>query len=209
MNPEKKRIAVFCSGEGTNFKALVKSVSEKELNAEIVLCLSNRSNCGAMKFARENGIEAQHLSENQFESHEAFSDAMLDELKSRGVEIVCLAGYLKKVPKKVVEAYPKRMLNIHPALLPKFGGEGMYGINVHRAVIAAGEVESGATVHFVDEEYDSGANLIQEIVPVQKDDTPESLAKAVLCIEHQIYPTALQLLLKMIEEEESVSSESK
>jgi len=206
MNPEKKRIAVFCSGEGTNFRALVKGVAEKDMNAEIVLCLSNRSQCGAIKFAHETGIEALHLSETQFESHEAFSQAMLDALKSRGIDIVCLAGYLKKVPKKLVEAYPKRMLNIHPALLPKFGGAGMYGINVHRAVIEAGEKETGATVHFVDEEYDTGANLIQEIVSIEEGDTPETIAKAVLCIEHQIYSTAVQLLLKMIEEEKSVSS---
>ncbi len=195
MIPEKKRLAVFCSGGGSNFKALHAGILSKELPAQIVMCLSNRSACGAMNFAKEQGLQAIHLSEKQFVTFDQFEEAMLKALKGAYVDIILLAGYLKKVPPKVVETYKGRMLNIHPALLPKFGGAGMYGERVHQAVIEAGETESGATVHLVDEEYDRGKIMVQEKVPVMPTDTPEILAERVLRVEHVIYTKALEKLL--------------
>ena len=195
MADNKKRLAVFCSGTGSNFRALFRAVRERGLPAEMVLCLSNRSQCGAFDFAREQGMETLHLSEKQFETHEAFASAMVAALRERGIDFILLAGYMRKVPDAVVAAWPDRILNIHPALLPKFGGEGMYGIHVHTAVIAAGETESGATVHLVNEEYDKGRIVLQGKVPVLPGDTPEVLAARVLECEHAVYPDALEKLL--------------
>lgn len=197
MANKKKRIAVFCSGEGSNFKSIYHAIEDKPINAEIVLCLSNRSQCGAMEFARQHGIATVHLTEKQFGSFDEFCDAMVECLKRARIDNILLAGYMRKVPDVVVKAFPDKMLNIHPALLPKFGGEGMYGLHVHTAVIEAGENESGATVHFVNEEYDKGKILLQRRVPVLTSDTPEILAARVLECEHRLYPDALEKLLTL------------
>ncbi|NTV05067.1 MAG: phosphoribosylglycinamide formyltransferase [Chlorobiaceae bacterium] len=195
MTTNITRIAVFCSGSGSNFRSIYQAIKDKPLDAEIVLCLSNRSQCGAMEFAREHGIATVHLLEKQFGSFDEFAEAMVGCLKEAQIDNVLLAGYMRKVPDAVVRAFPDKMLNIHPALLPKFGGEGMYGIHVHTAVLEAGETESGATVHFVNEEYDKGKILLQRKVPVLPGDTPESLAARVLACEHELYPDALEKLL--------------
>ena len=197
MTTHKTRIAVFCSGNGSNFKALFYATRNKQLAAEIVLCLSNRAQCGAMEFAEQNGIATLHISEKQFASFDEFAATMVERLKEHQIDIILLAGYMRKVPDAVVAAFPDRMLNIHPALLPKFGGEGMYGILVHTAVLEAGETETGATVHFVNEEYDKGEILLQRTVPVLPDDTPETLAARVLACEHTLYPDALEKLLTL------------
>ncbi|MCS7012470.1 MAG: phosphoribosylglycinamide formyltransferase [Chloroherpetonaceae bacterium] len=200
MNLFKKsdivRLAVFCSGTGSNFKALYRNIQERHLPCEIVMCLSNNSQCGAMAFAREVGIDAVHLSAKTHPVESEYVAAMLHELRARAVDYILLAGYMKKVPRAVVEAYPKRILNIHPALLPKFGGEGMYGLNVHRAVLASGERESGATVHFVEADYDTGEIILQRRVPVFPDDTPETLAARVQAVEHVLYTDALEKVLQ-------------
>ncbi len=197
MTTHNTRIAVFCSGNGSNFKALFQAIKHKQLPAEIVLCISNRSQCGAMEFAQQNGITTLHITEKQFASFDEFSEAMVERLKEHQIDFILLAGYMRKVPDAVVAAFPDRMLNIHPALLPKFGGEGMYGIHVHTAVLEAGETETGATVHFVNEEYDKGEILLQRTVPVLPDDTPETLAARVLECEHRLYPDALEKLLTL------------
>ena len=150
-----------------------------------------------MEFAQQNGITTLHITEKQFASFDEFSEAMVERLKEHQIDFILLAGYMRKVPDAVVAAFPDRMLNIHPALLPKFGGEGMYGIHVHTAVLEAGETETGATVHFVNEEYDKGEILLQRTVPVLPDDTPETLAARVLECEHRLYPDALEKLLTL------------
>lgn len=195
----KKNLAVFCSGNGSNFKALHQHIREKNLPCQIAMCLSNNSQCGAMRYARENGIDAVHLSSKVVPDENALAERMLEELRKRNVALILLAGYMKRVPKAVVERYPKRILNIHPALLPKFGGEGMYGLNVHRAVLEAKEKESGATVHFVTENYDEGEIILQAKVPVLPDDTPETLAARVLEVEHRLYPEALEKTLQALD----------
>jgi phosphoribosylglycinamide formyltransferase-1 len=196
MADNKKRLAVFCSGTGSNFRALFYAIIERGLPAEIVLCLSNRSQCGAMEFAEQQEMETLHLSEKQFDSFDEFAGVMVNALLERRIDFVLLCGYMRKVPDAVVAAFPDRILNIHPALLPQFGGEGMYGINVHTAVINSGETESGATVHMVNEEYDKGRIVMQRQVPVLKSDTPEILAARVLECEHTLYPDALEKLLE-------------
>jgi phosphoribosylglycinamide formyltransferase 1 len=195
MSDKKKKLAVFCSGRGSNFRTLFYAIIERELSAEIVLCLSNRAECGAMDFARNYGIETLHLSESLFKSSGEFSSAMLHALQDRQIDLILLAGYLRKVPDEVVAAFPEKIVNIHPALLPQFGGVGMYGMRVHEAVLQSGETRSGATVHFVNEEYDKGRIILQKHVPVLKGDTPETLARRVLECEHRIYPDALEILL--------------
>lgn len=195
MANHKTRLAVFCSGTGSNFQSLYHAINERSLPAEFVLCFSNRSECGAITFARHHGIPTAHLSEKQYDTHEEFAAEMLRLLEKKTVDYILLAGYLRKVPEAVVNAYTFRILNIHPALLPAFGGPGMYGINVHKAVLEAGCKESGATVHYVDSEYDKGPVLLQRKVPVEPGDTPESLAARVLKCEHRLYPDALEKLL--------------
>jgi phosphoribosylglycinamide formyltransferase-1 len=195
MSTHKTRLAVFCSGSGSNFQAIFHALKKKQLNAEIVLCLSNRAHCGAMEFARRNGIATVHLTEKQLNSFDDFAAAMLRCLREQSIGIIVLAGYMRKVPDAVVAAFHDKIINIHPALLPKFGGEGMYGIYVHTAVLEAGETESGATVHLVNEEYDKGKILMQRHVAVLPDDTPETLAERVLACEHILYPDALEKFL--------------
>ena len=184
-------IAVFASGRGSNFNAILNAVAEGRLPARVSLLVSNNSNAGAMELARSRNIPAVHVSQKQFSSEEEYVERLLALLSQYRVDLIALAGYMKHVPTKVIERFRNRVVNIHPALLPDFGGKGMFGINVHEAVIASGAKVSGATVHIVDEEYDHGAIVLQKTVDVSPDDTPETLAAKVLSIEHEIYPQAL------------------
>ena len=185
-------IGVFASGRGSNFQAILDAILRGALPARISLVLSNKSDAGALEIARTHAIPAVHLSQMQFPDEATFTSALLEVLRQHDVEFIALAGYLKKIPAPVVRRFRNRILNIHPALLPAFGGPGMYGHRVHEAVIASGAKLSGATVHLVDEEYDRGPIVLQKSVPVAEDDTPELLAAKVLKIEHEIYPLALK-----------------
>jgi phosphoribosylglycinamide formyltransferase-1 len=182
------KIAVMCSGSGSNLQALLDAEAQGQLHAEVVLVVSNRRKAYALERARLAGKEAVHLSPRQFEHPDHYAAELLQLLRMHQAELVCLAGYLKKLPPEVIRAYPGRILNIHPAPLPRFGGEGMYGHHVHEAVLAAGVNHSGPTIHFADEEYDHGPIVAHTPVPVQPDDTPESLARRVVAAEHQLYP---------------------
>ncbi|WP_200754001.1 phosphoribosylglycinamide formyltransferase [Candidatus Chrysopegis kryptomonas] len=189
-------IAVFASGRGSNLMAILNAIKEGKLNAKISLVISNNSNAGALEIARANGIDALHISRKQFSSDEEYVQKILNELKSRNVELIVLAGYMKKIPSEIIKEYPNKILNIHPALLPAFGGQGMYGLNVHKAVIESGVKITGVTVHIVDEEYDHGPIVMQRAVEVRDDDTPETLAERVLKVEHEIYPQAIKLFVE-------------
>lgn len=184
------RVAVFASGGGSNFQA----IAEKALNYRVTLVICNRSKAGVLDRAHTLGMSTHVLSPRAFESDKLYANALLDLLHTEKIDLIALAGYLCKVPAPVVEAFWGRILNIHPALLPRFGGKGLYGHRVHKAVLEAKEAFSGATVHFVDEEYDTGPILLQKQVPVLPDDTPDSLAERVLAVEHQIFPEALELI---------------
>jgi formyltetrahydrofolate-dependent phosphoribosylglycinamide formyltransferase len=184
-------IAVFASGRGSNFQAILNAVGDGRLPARVTLLLSNNSNAGALKLARSQNIPAIHLSQKQYASEEAYVEQLLELLTRHKVDLIALAGYMKKIPAQVIERFRNRIVNIHPALLPSFGGPGMFGIHVHEVVLASGSKRSGATVHIVDEEYDKGPIVMQKTVDVLPGDTPESLAARVLKIEHEIYPQAL------------------
>jgi phosphoribosylglycinamide formyltransferase-1 len=185
-------IAVLGSGRGSNFQAILTAIQQGRIpGANIAVVISNNSGAGILEIARNNSLPAVHLSQRQFPTEDEFVDALLSLLSTHGVNFIVLAGYMKRVHPRVVHAYRRRIINIHPALLPRHGGPGMYGIHVHEAVIAAGDRLSGATVHFVDEEYDHGSIVLQKTVSVAANDTPETLAAKVLEIEHEIYPEAI------------------
>jgi len=185
-------IAVFASGRGSNVEAILNAIQRGTLPARVVVLVSNKSGAGAMELARARGIPAVHLSQQQFPGEEEYVERLLSVLSEHRADFIALAGYLKKIPSRVTERFRNRIVNIHPALLPKFGGHGMYGIHVHEAVLKAGEKISGATVHIVDEEYDRGAIVMQKAVNIAPGETPETLAARVLTIEHELYPEALR-----------------
>lgn len=185
------RIAVLASGSGTNFQAIVDKIASGKLNARVMVLICNNRNAFVLERARQVGIRAEHWSETLAGSRKEFVEGLLRTLRESKVELIVLAGYMKLLPEEVVREYHGRILNIHPALLPKFGGQGMYGMFVHEAVIAAQESESGATIHFVDAEYDRGPVFLQRTVPVLPSDTPESLRERVLKLEHELLPEAI------------------
>ncbi|HET9333326.1 MAG TPA: phosphoribosylglycinamide formyltransferase [Gemmatimonadota bacterium] len=174
------RIAVLASGRGSNLEALFESLSARE-DAAIVLVASDRADALALGRARTRGVATAVVAPDD-------ATGMIDLLEQSRVDWIVLAGYLKRVPSEIVRSYRGRILNIHPALLPRHGGKGMYGERVHRAVLAAGESRSGASVHLVDEEYDRGPVVAQRQVPVLPGDTPASLAARVLEVEHRLLP---------------------
>jgi len=184
-------IAVFASGRGSNFQAILNAIHGGRLPASISLVVSNNSNAGALEIARAEGIPALHRSLRQFPTQDSFDDDLLATLESHRVELIALAGFMKKMSPRIISRFRNRIVNIHPALLPAFGGPGMYGVRVHEAVLRSGAKISGVTVHVVDEEYDHGLILAQETVRVEPGDTPESLASRVLTLEHDLYPRVL------------------
>ncbi|MBN1676666.1 MAG: phosphoribosylglycinamide formyltransferase [Kiritimatiellae bacterium] len=188
-------LGFLASHNGSNMQSIIDACKAGTLQAVPALVISNNSKSGALERARKESIPCAHISGATHGSAEGEDEAILDALQAHNVDVVVLAGYMKKLGPKTLAHYAGAILNIHPALLPKFGGEGMYGIRVHQAVLAAGEKESGPTVHVVDAEYDKGPILAQRRVPVLPDDTPETLAARVLEQEHRIYPETLQRIV--------------
>jgi len=191
---KRLKIGVLASGGGSNLQSIIDRSLDKSLSGDVVVVISNNSEAKALERARLHGITPLHISAVTEGSFEAADKRITAELESRGVDLVVLAGYMKKVGPGLLRTYAGRIINIHPALLPRFGGEGMYGMRVHEVVIASGERESGATVHLVDNAYDHGLILSQVKVPVLHDDTPETLQKRVLEKEHEILPRTIQEL---------------
>ena len=185
MNEHATRIAVFASGNGSNLQAILDHFDGPAFGvAEVALVVSDKPTAGALDRARARDIPAHVV-------HHADAPAIERLLDALRIELVVLAGYLKFVPAEVVRAWHGRILNVHPALLPAFGGPGMYGLRVHAAVLAAGARTSGPTVYFVDEQYDHGPVIAQEQVPVLPGDTPQALAARVLEAEHRLYPRVI------------------
>ena len=186
----RTRIAAFVSGGGSNFVAVhdFQRARGESAAGEVVLVVSNKSGCGALARAIERGITCAVL------ANPRDGDALLTLLREHTIEVLVLAGYLALVPSAVTRAYRGGIVNVHPALLPAFGGPGMYGKHVHAAVLAAGARISGATVHFVDEVYDRGAIIAQWPVPVFEEDSPDTLAARVLRVEHTLLPRVVELL---------------
>lgn len=182
-----ERLGFLASHRGTNMQSIIDACKQGRLNARPVVVISNNGDSGALDRAENEGIPRYHISSRVFPGAEDLDRAIRDTLLRHRVDLVVLAGYMKRVGPATLEAFAGRIINIHPSLLPKYGGHGMYGDRVHEAVLAAGDRETGVTVHLVGEDYDRGRILVQEKVPVKPDDTVESLAARVLEVEHETY----------------------
>lgn len=188
----KIKMGFLASGRGSNMRAIIENCKAGKLNAEPAVVISNNANAGALEYAHQAGIPAFHLSSKTHKDDSFLDTEITNTLKSHKVDWVILAGYMKKIGPGLLEEFKGRIFNIHPSLLPKHGGKGMYGLHVHEAVLASGEAETGVTIHMVNGEYDQGRILAQEKVPVEAEDTPELLATRVLKVEHELYSKTLQ-----------------
>jgi formyltetrahydrofolate-dependent phosphoribosylglycinamide formyltransferase len=198
---EKIHLAVFISGGGSNLQSIIDCCHEGEIPAEVSLVVSNKEDAYGLVRAKQAGIDRLVFYRNKFPDSDSAGKYLLSKLQDYNIDMIALAGYLRKLPPTVVRNYRELIVNIHPALLPKYGGKGMYGLNVHRAVIEAKEKESGVSIHYVDEIYDHGEVIAQDKVPVLPEDTPEELAARVLKLEHSFYPKVLkELSEKMLKE---------
>ena len=186
------RIGILASHAGTTMQAIIDACANHRINAEVRVVISNNSGAGSLVRARTRNIPTAHLSSVTHRTPHELDHAIMDELTSYDVDVIVLAGYMKRVGHSVLSRYRGRVINTHPALLPDYGGKGMYGDRVHQAVLAAGETESGATVHLVDGDYDTGQVLSQVKVPVYKWDTLNSLRTRVQAKERQLYVTVLE-----------------
>lgn len=186
-------IAIFASGAGSNAEKIIEHFASLKNSSpgRIVLIVCNKPQAGVLKIAEANNIPALLIEKEKFFRGNGYAD----ELKAAGIEFIVLAGFLWKIPPVLIKAYSKKIVNIHPALLPNYGGKGMYGMHVHEAVIANKEKESGITIHYVDEVYDHGDIIFQAQCPVLTDDTPEVLAKRIHILEHRHYPEIIEKII--------------
>ena len=186
-----KKMAVFASGTGSNAKKIIEYFSDTSKGATVTLIVCNKPGAGVLQIAADENIPTLLIEKERFFR----GDGYVPELKEQGIDLVVLAGFLWKIPAALIEAYPRRIINIHPALLPKYGGKGMYGNFVHEAVITAGELESGITIHYVDEHYDHGDIIFQATCPVEANDDAATLSKKVHTLEHRHYPEVIEKVL--------------
>jgi phosphoribosylglycinamide formyltransferase 1 len=185
-----RRIAVLISGRGSNLQALIDAVADGRLTAEIAVVISNTASAAGLDRARAAGIETVTISHREYPTRDAFEEVLVRELRARRVSLVCLAGFMRLLGRTFLDAFPNGILNIHPSLLPSFPG-----VDAQRQALEHGAKVAGATVHFVTGELDGGPIVRQSAVPVQDDDTPETLAARILEVEHRIYPEAIGLVL--------------
>jgi phosphoribosylglycinamide formyltransferase-1 len=186
------RIGVLASHQGTNFQAIVNACQQGRVQANIALLICNNSDAPVMARARKSGVPAVHLSSLTHPSSGVLDESMNNHLDDENIDLVVLAGYMKKLGPRVLAAYRDRIINVHPSLLPRHGGPGFYGSRVHKAVIESGDSETGATVHMVNDDYDMGKTLLQEKITVKVDDTPDSLAERLHPIEHKLLIEVIQ-----------------
>lgn len=194
MGNDMVRIAVFVSGGGSNLQSLIDAFRSGLIKGGIIaLVFSNKENAYGLERAKAAGIKTLHCSPKNYPGREGFDLAVAEAMNTEMIDLICLAGYMRVLSKDFIDAFKGKIINIHPALLPDFGGEGMYGIHVHEAVLKGGVKETGCTVHFVDYGTDTGPVILQRRVPVMENDTPETLQKRVLIEEHLAYPEAVRL----------------
>ncbi|OLY91043.1 formyltetrahydrofolate-dependent phosphoribosylglycinamide formyltransferase [Cnuella takakiae] len=187
------QLAVFASGAGSNARKIIEHFNTGASTlAQVSLVVCNKPGAGVLQVAADAGIPTLVIERERF----LRGDGYVPELQAKGINFVVLAGFLWKVPTTLIDAYPRKIVNIHPALLPKWGGKGMYGAFVHQAVVAAAEKESGITIHYVDEHYDHGDTIFQASCPVDASDTPDSLAQKIHELEHEHYPRVIEQLLR-------------
>jgi phosphoribosylglycinamide formyltransferase-1 len=185
-----RRLGVLISGRGSNLKSIIDSIADGALDASVAVVISNRADAAGLQYASEAGVEAVCLNPRDFSGREAYDGALAELLRARHVDLVCLAGYMRLVGAPLLEAFPGRILNVHPSLLPSFPG-----LEAQRQALEHGVCVSGATVHLVTSELDGGPIVIQSAVPVAADDTVETLSARILVEEHKIYPEAIRLVL--------------
>jgi phosphoribosylglycinamide formyltransferase-1 len=183
-------IAIFASGAGSNARKIIGYFNNSP-DVRVALVVSNKKDAGVLDIAREHGIPTQVIDRKMFYE----TEIVLDILKKHGIEFIVLAGFLWLIPAYLVRTFPKKIVNIHPALLPKFGGKGMYGMRVHEAVKESGETESGITIHWVNEHYDEGDIVFQSSCPVSPDDSPADIARKVQQLEHRYFPEVIEKLI--------------
>lgn len=187
-----KKLVIFASGSGTNMQAIIDEVEQKRIDAEIAGLITNKPGIKSIDRAKKHGIPVCIIPDADPDSYAAKLEQKLAEWKP---DLIVLAGFLKKIPDSIINSYENKIINIHPALLPKFGGKGFYGLNVHKAVIESGDKVTGCTVHYVNNEYDKGPIISQQKVEVLPSDTPEVLAKRVLKSEHELLPSVIKKIL--------------
>lgn len=188
-----KKIAIFASGAGSNAEKIIEYFTgHKKISVGLVAC--NKPGAGVLQIASDFNIPVLMIDKERFFDENGYTD----ELKEAGIDFIVLAGFLWKIPQTLIDNYRNKIINIHPALLPKFGGKGMYGSKVHEAVIAAGEKESGITIHYVDEYYDNGDIIFQAACPVSADDTPDTLAQKIHQLEHENFARVIEECVKKL-----------
>ena len=189
-------VVVMVSGGGTNLQAIMDAIDAGEItNAKVDIVISNNASAYALERARKHDVEAMCIAPKDYPDREAFHKALLSKLQERGVDLIVLAGYLVAIPPMMVEAYPNKIINIHPSLIPSFCGVGYYGLHVHEAALKRGVKVTGATVHFVDTGTDTGPIILQKAVKIEPDDTPQSLQRSVMeKAEWKILPKAINLI---------------
>ncbi len=194
MNQKSKpvNIVFFASGSGSNFKSIHHNIKIGKINAEIKLLVSNNPKADVLAYANAEEIPIFIHNKTRFSSKIEFIDSLFNQLKKVNADLLVLAGFMKKIPDEIVAHFERRIINIHPSLLPKFGGKGFFGMNVHRAVIEMNENESGVSVHFVNTVYDGGPIVAQSVIEVKVGESPEELAKRVLVEEHKLYPEVVK-----------------
>lgn len=190
----KKRLAVFASGNGSNAENIIRYFQADDRNAEVALVVCNKSDAKVLERAEKLGVPAIVVPRRDFNNE----DFMTGLLRDNGIDFIVLAGFLLMIPDFLIKLYPEKIVNIHPSLLPKYGGKGMYGSHVHEAVVAAGEKESGITIHMVDENCDGGRIIFQTNVPVTPEDTPDDVAAKVHALEYEHFPQVIEKTLDSI-----------
>lgn len=196
-------IVVFASGSGTNFQSIIDAAVNGQIGGQIRGLITNKSGIQAIERAQNHEIPHRTLSPSNFSDKAEYIDTLLNQLDKWDTDLIALAGYMIKIPAEVIQKYQGRIVNIHPSLLPKYGGKGFYGMNVHRAVIKNGETESGCTVHIVTNKYDDGPILAQTTVPVKKSDDASSLADRVLKEEHKLFPRVIAKLANQLTDKQN------
>lgn len=192
--PFRFGILLSGKGRGSNMQALIEATRDGRIPGEVAAVVSTSPGAPALERAAAAGVRTVLLPAKELPDQAALDTALADTFTAVGAQAICLAGYMRLLGPELLSVYPQRILNVHPSLLPAFGGAGFYGPRVHAAVLEYGAKLTGVTVHFVDEEYDQGPIILQRAVPVAEDDTPETLAARVLAMEHQAYPEAVRLL---------------
>jgi phosphoribosylglycinamide formyltransferase 1 len=192
-NASAKHITIFASGAGSNAQRIINYFKDSNL-ATVALIVCNKPGAGVISIAENENIPLLLIDKERFFN----GDGYLPQLQDAKTDLVVLAGFLWKIPQVLIDAYPKRIINIHPALLPKYGGKGMYGQYVHEAILNAGEMESGITIHYVDEHYDNGDIIFQTACPVLEADSPEALAHRIHQLEHLHYPLVIEEVLQKL-----------